>query len=120
MTPMADYRKKFDRDYIYSYDLDGKDVTVTIREVKAGELVGQGGRKAKKPVLYFEESRDNKGLALCKTNAKIIAALYGNDDDKWVGKRITLFPTTTTFGSEVVECIRIRPTVPEAKGKEAA
>lgn len=108
---MPDFRSMYDRDYIYAFDLAGKDVTVTISRVEAATLTGQGGRKTKKPVVFFEGK--DRGLALCKTNSKQIAALYGNDTDKWLGKKITLYPTTTMFGTETMECIRVRPQVPK-------
>lgn len=111
-----DIRKLYDKDYIYSYDLEGRDVTVTIERVKGGTLVGTGGTKNKKPVVYFKGTE--KGLALNITNARVIAGLYGGfESDQWIGKRITLYPTTTTFGSQTVDCIRIRNTVPKAKGE---
>ena len=102
-----------ERDFIYAFDLNGKDVTVTIRKVVQGELTSTGGRKTKKPVVYFEGKE--KGLALNSTNAKTIASLYGNYVEKWAGQSVTLFPTTTQMGGETVECIRIRPQVPRAK-----
>lgn len=101
-----------DRDFIFAFDLNGKDVTVTISRVEAGTLTGQGGRKAKKPVVYFEGKE--KGLALNATNAKTIAALYGNYTEKWVGRQITLYPATTQMNGETVECIRVRPSAPKA------
>lgn len=111
---MSDYRGMFDRDYIGAWDLQGRDVTVTIASVKAGELVGEKGRKAKKPIIRFE--RTEKAFAANKTNCKIIATMYGNDTRKWVGRRITMFATTTEFSGATVECIRVRPQVPaEAK-----
>lgn len=112
---MADYRSMFDREYLGVWDLQGRDVTVTIAKVAGVTLVAQGNRKSKKPVVWFE--RTEKALALNKTNAKTIAAMYGNDTETWVGKRITLYPTTTTFGSETVEAIRVRPRIPEPKAK---
>lgn len=105
-----DWRAMFDRDFVGSWDLAGRDVTVTIKSAKAEQLNVQGGRKSKKPVLHFVEAE--KGLALNKTNAKVIAAMYGNDTREWVGKRITLYPTTTQFGDQRVDCIRIRPKIP--------
>lgn len=111
-----DVRKLFDKAYIYAYDLEGKDVTVEITKVTGGTLVGTGGKSNKKPIVFFKGTE--KGLALNITNAKIIAGLYGGfDADKWVGKRITLYATTTAFGSQTVECIRIRNTVPKGKGE---
>lgn len=99
----------FDREYIGAWDLP-HDVTVTISRVVAGELVGEGGRKAKKPIVYFEGK--DKGFAANKTNCKIIAAMYGTDTRKWVGRAITLYPTTTEMGGKTHDCIRVRPQIP--------
>ena len=113
---MTDVRKMYDKAYIYAYDLEGRDVTVEIVRVTGGTLVGTGGKSNKKPVLYFKGTE--KGLALNITGARVIAGMYGGfDADKWLNKRITLYPTTTTFGSQTVDCIRIRPTVPKGKGE---
>ena len=108
---MPHYKAMYDRDYIYAFDLLGKDVIVTISKVTAGELISAGGRKSKKPIVHFHGK--DKGLALNKTNGKTIAALYGNDTEAWVGKRVTLYPTTTSMGGETMECIRIRPSAPK-------
>lgn len=115
---MADFRTMYDREYIFAYDLQGKDVTLQIARVSPGTLTGTGGKKSKKPVVYFDGKE--RGLALCKTNGKVIAAMYGTDTEQWVGKLITIYPTTTTFGPETVECIRVRPTVPKRDRKDGA
>ncbi len=107
---MADYRLLFDSDYLYAFHLQGKDVTVRIARVTGGELVGEGGRKSKKPLVYFEGKE--KPLPINKTNGKAIAGMYGADTKEWIGKYVTLFPTTTQFGGETKECIRVRPQVP--------
>ncbi len=110
---MADYRSMFTRLYLGCWDLQGKDVTVKISKVVAATLTMGGGRSDKKPVVYFEGT--DKGFCLNKTNAKTIAAMYGNNTDKWVGQRITIYPTQTSFGSELVDAIRVRPTVPKGR-----
>jgi hypothetical protein len=104
-----------ERDFMFAFDLQGKDVTVTIDRVVGGELTGPGGKKSKKPLCYFRESKSGKPLALNSTNCKAIAGLYGNDVEVWSGKRITLYPTTTQMGGETVDCIRVRPKVPAGK-----
>lgn len=114
---MTDYRTMFDRDYIGAWSLvDGKDVTITITKVTGGTLTGQGGRKTRKPVIFMHGT--DKGLALNVTNCKTIAGLYGNHVEEWVGKRVTLFKAQTQFGSETMDCIRIRPRVPPPKGQK--
>ena len=112
---MTDYRTMFEKEFIGAWSLpEGKDVTVTIAKVVGGTLTGVGGRKTKKPVIYMGGT--DKGMALNATNSKTIAGLYGNHVEEWVGKRVTLFKSQTQFGSEQMECIRIRPKVPPAKG----
>ncbi len=109
-----DVRQLFDKEYLYAYDLQGKDVTVVIESVKGGTLVGTGGKSNKKPVLRFKGKE--KALALNITNARVIAALYGGfDAELWLGKAITLYPTTTTFGAQTVDCIRVRNVKPKAR-----
>ena len=112
---MPDYRSMYDRNYLYAFDLCGRDVTVTIASVKAATVKDSEGKDQKKPIIHFAEGREKRGLVLCKTNGATIAALYGNNTDKWIGKRISLFPTTTSAFGKVVECIRIRPMAPNAK-----
>jgi len=112
-----DVRTLYDKEYLYAFDLQGKDVTVVIESVRGGTLVGTGGKSNKKPVMRFKGKE--KALALNITNARIIAGLYGGfDANLWIGKAITLYPTTTTFGLQTVECIRIRNTKP--KGRNGA
>jgi hypothetical protein len=109
----------FDSQYLGAWDLVGRDVTVTIREVEAGKLTAPGGRTSKKPVIYFQGKE--KGLALNKTNAKIVAAMYGTDTEHWVGQQITIYPTKTEMQGETVDCIRVRPGAPsKALARRAA
>lgn len=115
-TTRTDYRSLYDKDFIGAWSLpDGKDVTVTITKVKGGELVGPGGRKAKKPVVYMRGTE--KGFALNATNGKTIATMYGPHIEGWVGKRITIYKSTTRNpnGDGEVECLRVRPQVPAGK-----
>lgn len=107
---MADFRSFFDQQFVGAWDLEGRDVTVTIAKVAGGEVMGDGGRKARKLILHFVNK--DKPMVCNKTNAKTIAALYGNDASEWTGKAITLYPTTTSMGGETKECIRVRPRVP--------
>jgi hypothetical protein len=121
-----DYRRMYDStDMLYAYDLEaanGRDVVVVIDKVYAGELVGEKGRKSKKPFITFV-GRDKK-LALNKTNGKAIAKMYGKDTDKWPGNPIALYVTQTEYDGEMRDCIRIRnqrPEMPAGKnGKQGA
>jgi hypothetical protein len=98
-------------DYLFAADLMGKDHVVTIERIVQVELVGEGGRSAKKPAAHFVGKA--KPLALNATNCKMIASIYGtNDMAQWVGKRITIYPTTTKVKGQTEECIRVRPNAP--------
>lgn len=108
---MPDYRTLFDSNWIRAWDLGGKARVLKISKVVAGTLEDhRSRRKEKKPVLHFANA--GKPLALNKTNAKVLAAMYGNNTDDWVGKTITVYPTTTSFGNDTVDCIRIKPQQP--------
>ncbi len=111
---MPHWKKLMDaKDMLYAYDLDGRDVTVTIEKVTGGELTGDQGRKTKKPIAHIKGKA--KKLALNNTNCGTIEQLYGTSDyEQWKDIRVTLFPTTTSFGGKTVECIRIRPHLPKA------
>lgn len=115
---MPHWKTMTDHNYLHAGDLQGRDVTVKIARIQAGKLEGGGGRKANmKPICYFVGK--DKPLALNATNCKTIAKLYGSPNtDDWVGKSITLYPTMTSMGSEEVECIRVRPKVPEARAPQ--
>jgi hypothetical protein len=89
--------------YLKPSDLTGKEVTVTIEKV-IFEPIGQ----SKEPRLQIKFVGRDKLFVVNKTNAHTIANLYGRDTDNWVGKRIVLYPTTTSFGGQTVDCIRVK------------
>jgi hypothetical protein len=93
--------------YVAAFDLAGKDVTLTIKEVKSELVEAQTGDKKRKVIVYFNGAK--KPMLANTTNCKTIASLYGTDVEAWKGKAITLYPTTTSAFGEIVECIRVRP-----------
>lgn len=114
-----DVRRMYSKEFLYHYDLDGRDVTLTIARVKAGELHDvKNDKKVKKPILYFEEldaKGIEKGYAVPITVTQVIGQMYGFKVKDWIGKRVTLYPTTTMAFGKTVECIRIRNRIPKAK-----
>src|SRR6185295_18707375 len=112
---MPHWRSMMDSKYVFAYDLDGKERTLTIARVEGGELEGDKGRKTKKPLVYFKEAKTGKPLALNATNGKTIERLYGANTDEWIGKRVTLYPTTCEMAGETRDCIRIRPRAPTGR-----
>jgi len=107
----------FPSKYLKSHDLKGQAVPVTIEGVSVEEL-GEGDEKTTKPVLYFQGKE--KGLALNKTNAKMIAESYGDETDDWAGKPLEVYPDKTPFRGEIVDCIRVRVPAPVASEGQGA
>lgn len=108
------WKQLVNMDYLGAYALpDGNDLTLTIDKVVKEVVTGNSGRKEQCMVMYFKEP-DYKPMILNRTNAKSIQALTGSAYvEEWVGHRVTLYGSTTRFGGDVVECLRIRPTVME-------
>ena len=111
---MPHWRTLIERDYLGCYDLGGKDWTLEIREVKQQKVFNPENNKAKgKLVLYFQKA--DKGLIAGAENCGTIENLYGSDFTKWIGKAITIFPTT--YRSKKTKrdeaCIRVSPKKPD-------
>lgn len=90
------------------------EVVVKIDSVKGGELVGEGGRKTRRPIVTFSgpSGRPFKPLAVNSTNAKAISAIAGSEDtNRWVGALVCLFVTKTRDpqGGGQINCIRVKP-----------
>lgn len=100
-------------DYIGAYALpNGDDLTVTIKSVAREVVTMAGGKKEECTVVQLV---NNKPFIINATNSKSIHKLYGPYIEEWAGKQITLFASTTKFGGELVECLRIRPEVAKPK-----
>lgn len=105
------WKRLVNPDYIGAYALNpGEDLTVTIKQVVREFVTQTGGKKEECTVAHLVGA---KPLILNATNSKTIAKLYGPYIEDWAGKAITLYASTTTFGREMVECLRIRATEPE-------
>ena len=106
----------FPSNYLKASDLGSGQPVVTIACVEH-EPVGR--EREMKAVLYFEGKE--KGVVLNKTNAKKITDLVGSPEtEDWTGFKIRLFATTTEFGGETVECIRVKAAGVPANGHGAA
>jgi hypothetical protein len=116
---MTHYKAMMESPYVGAWDLNGKDVTVTIAKVERGTVKSKEKPKGdKKPLIYFAGKA--KPLVANVTNCKTIAGMYGTQVEEWIGKRITLFATTTESGGQTVDCIRVRPRVPNANVRDEA
>jgi len=112
---LTHWKKLTNPDYIGAYSMEeGKDLTVTIVEVKREMVTGDAGRKEECTVAYL---KGQKPMILNRTNCKTITSLFKTPYiENWKGKQITLFVSQTKLKGEDVECLRIRntaPTLPE-------
>ena len=106
------YKRLINPDYLGAYSLDpGKDMVLTIKTVKREVITGAGGKKEECPVCHWAENE--KPMVLNMTNMKTIAKMYGPYIEHWTGKRVQIYASTTKFGGDTVECLRIRKDPPE-------
>lgn len=97
----------FPSKYLRAADFKGKDVSMTISGVDSDELRMKDNSKEMKYIVHFDET--DKMLVLNKTNAYAIAdSLDELDALKWIGHKITLFPTTCPCFGKTVDCIRVK------------
>lgn len=89
--------------FLHADQLKGRKVTVTVKDITIEELEGEKGKQIK-VIMYFAESP--KQYVVPKTNGFCMKRMFGNDPNAWVGKRVTIYPTTTSFGRQTVDCIR--------------
>ncbi len=112
------WKKLQNPDYFGSWSIpEGQDLILTISHVQVEDVTGASGRKEKLPVCHFKENM--KPLVLNVTNSKQITVIHGTPYvEEWRGKQIQLFQSTTKMAGEEVECVRVRPFVPN-KAKPA-
>lgn len=105
--PLLEGQILFPSNFLCAEDLKGKDATVAIESVGIDDLMCQGGKKKKSFLIAFAGKQ--KKLVCNKTNAVAIADIHGQEAKAWIGKKITIYPTTCKFGKDTVSCIRVRP-----------
>lgn len=95
-------------DYIGAHDLEGRDITLPI-ESAALEFLKAGPQDKGKQRICLKLKGGHKRLVLNKTNVKELIKAYGNDTDGWIGKPVTVYPTTcNAFGASNVPCVRVK------------
>lgn len=108
------WKKLTNPDYLGSYALeDGKDMIVTIKEVKQELITGQNGTKEECVVAYFEG--DVKPMILNKTNLKAIEkALKTPFIEEWSGHNIQLYQELVSAFGTTTWALRVRDFEPNA------
>jgi hypothetical protein len=104
---MATLDEAFPSKYLKASDLNGEELTVKIIKSQLETLKTLDGRENTKVVLYFHKQQ--KSLPLNRTNFESVQDVTGeNDSDDFPGHDVTLYPTTTTMGGKVMDCIRVK------------
>lgn len=93
-------------DYITADEFGGKEPTLTITKVALVKLEQDDGRAKNKGVVWFKGTE--RGWVLNRTNVLLLVALFGNETDAWIGKRVTLHAQAVKFGGETKNGIRVK------------
>ena len=114
MEKQTHWKTIADMPYLGAYALVGKkELVLTIKDIKQELVIGNAGKKENCIVAYFSEPE--KPMILNRTNCKTITKIYDTPIiENWIGKKITIFASTTSLMGETVECLRIRPYPPVA------
>lgn len=100
------YDQLFPGRFIKAGEMDGKSVTLTIADVYLDHIEGEDGREKPQAVVAFRETK--REWALNRTNGICLRALFGDQTDDWVGRRVTLYPERDTSGlSDSGVCLRV-------------
>lgn len=113
---MANIREAIPSKYIKNADLKGQPVPLIIERYALEEV---GMSKDLRGVLYFQGH--TKGVVLNAGKIDVLVGLYGEDTDNYIGKPITMIPTTCQFqGNPQYPNIGFTPTTPEHTQTAAA
>lgn len=102
----------FPSNFIKAADLPpDRMVRVQIAKCVSENVAGDNKPPEFKPVLYFHGK--NKGMVLNKTNAQIIAGVYGDETDRWFNCEVLLYVAQVLFNKQTVPAIRVKiPSTP--------
>ena len=105
------WKKLTNPNYLGSWSFQpGEEKTVTIKEVKQEIVKNQNGSE-ECTIAYFDE--DVKPLILNKTNAEMIAKVWGTPFiEDWKGLKITLKVKKINAFGEMVDAVRVSNTRP--------
>jgi hypothetical protein len=94
----------FPSPYLTANDVKHKP-TVTIKNFSKKTMKNKQGEEEVKPVIFFNEFE--KGMVLNKTNANVIAGMYGKVLEQWIGERVQLHSIVVEAFGESQDAIRV-------------
>lgn len=104
-TLPGSYSEMYPGRFLKADMLKGKKVTVTVTAIEGEALIGENNKEKDEWIVRIKERPLQ--LVLNKTNAFCLYRMFGGDPHSWIGKRITIYPTTTKFGRDTLDCIRV-------------
>src|SRR5258706_14910498 len=94
--------------FLKASDWQGRKVSVRIESFTVENF-----KERKQIVLKFFGAK--KVFGLNKINTKMIASMYGDEVEEWIGKEVRLFPSKTqNQQGQIVDCVRIEYQMPHA------
>lgn len=87
----------------------GEELVLQIDNVSIQSIKNQNGKNESVPVVQF---RNANPMVLNITNARMIASLYGELHENWVGKYIQLYSAEIKVKGEKITALRVRPKMP--------
>lgn len=106
-------------DYIGAYALDeGKDLIVTIKNIRNEMVTNTDGKKEECIVAHFAEN-GIKPMILNSTNMKTIQKIYNTPYiEEWSGRKVQLYAKKIKAFGEIVEALRVRDFIPKDKQEQ--
>ena len=110
---LTHWKKLSNPNYLGAYSIeDGKDLVLTISNVKQEQVIGTDGKKEDCIVCYFTDAP--KPMILNATNAKQIQKLLGTPYiEQWAGHKIQIGVEKVKAFGDVVEALRVRKFLPK-------
>jgi len=108
---MGNWKKHYSTEHLDSADLDGKTVNIKIVAISDEEMDGDGGAKEKKMRVKFEPSpglatlTNKRTWIAAKTCGYCLEAMFGKDDDAWVGKWVTIKAERISTGDDALRVV---------------
>ncbi len=90
---------------------EGEELVAEIETVTSDEIKNNKGDKEIVAVVNFKG--EFPAMVLNITNTRVIASLYGDLTENWVGKSIQIYATTVSGWGSTVNALRIREFIPQ-------
>lgn len=110
-SELTHWKKLTNPDYIGAYSLQpGEEKIVEIVTVGRQKVKGSDGKETECTVAQL---KNEKPFILNKTNCKTLTKVFGTPYiEQWKGKRIIIFADKVKAFGDLVDALRVRPTVP--------